>query len=651
MSAVDNVAQPPSGMRTAGWAHGSKLASAHFNDLGRGGARWDRHLDLSARRGQDDREELSAPFVLAGGISFDGAGGLSPAPLTGGTYLLGPDRVDFPLDVLAAKYPEGTLTLVAGVTNYLHARADSDPSSSSSCGDLLLSTNASEPGWTALRSYSVDGGGIVAVLDDYSAFTLRERHPRRFLSDVTVDGAASFAGSVGVIGDLNVGGQLNGLSDAYVGGSLTVDGAGDFGGALSAGGNLSAGGTLGVVGAATLYSTLDVAGAQTFSAIAAWAASSATALVTLTPSGAGGALNATCGVVAATTLVNVNHGGTGTAFKATAANGKAVWAVGSSTAAAMTADAGAGQAALLATASATSNNAGSFVGGTVWSVSGAGATNGGGVLGTGAGTGSGVGALGGTSAGAYGLQSLARNSTGYAIYAQTHTTATSAIAAAWLEGRDSAAGAEMVSAASYAAILTPKLSSPTLGALLARQQYTYPTSAVDGSLAYASNVFGQQGHWVHGCAADGVFRGMWSSIGGFVYAASYAASASNANEAVYTNVTNCTASNGNAPKEAGGLVKVTVVGRARTSTAAANGLDIKVVQGASTVVEYSGSGSGSSAGWPLTGATTGWDRSFSFIYYYYLPAAGSTTFTLQHKRQTAANTVTVQASIVVEGCY
>ena len=55
--------------------------------------------------------------------------------------------------------------------------------------------------------------------------------------------------------------------------------------------------------------------------------------------------------------------------------------------------------------------------------------------------------------------------------------------------------------------------------------------------------------------------------------------------------------------------------------------------------------------WPLTGATTGWDRDVTFDCDYTIPAEGDRTFLLQVKRQTVANTVTAHGSLVVTGAY
>lgn len=355
--------------------------------------------------------------------------------------------------------------------------------------------------------------------------------------------------------------------------------------------------------------------------------------------------------------VAIAHSGSAAGlFIAASGTGRAIQVTGSPGNDAVTLTAGAAQRALLATASATSAYAAQFVNGTTYSISAAGSTNGGGGLFTGAGTGIGVAALSGTSAGANAVQALARNSTGYGLYAQTHTTAVSGVAGAFIEGRDSAAGAEITSANYYAVLLNAKTSTPTYPTIYVRPQTSYPSFSTDGTITFASQSFGNIPHFLRGSTTDGAPRGVWDSIGGFVYGASYNASAASADSVNYTSLTTAVCSAGNAPKQALGVVRLSVSLRVKTSAIGATGIDVQlrdVTPGVPvTIITYAGAAGLSTSGWYMPGTVADrWETSLSFNYFYVVPLAGARTFELRFKRQSGAVTITAQGSLVVTGCY
>lgn len=600
-----NFAEPTSGVQLGGWPTGAIYPSSDANWLWRQITDWNRHHDAT-RLASTDILTTTVCRTSTTALTITTGAGLTATITTGGVYYGAGERLD--LTAAPTVYSAGAaLVFPAGTTRYVCARPQpptGGASNGASCAELIVSASNPPAGYVTILAVTTNGTDITAAVESGVTLYLEWAATPNFTAGVRGT-TADFTGSLEAL-DVTTG-AFSGSYGLFGGEngnpSLTVQGPAN-----------------GLAPAILCY-----------------------------------------GLGSAASLYAYSNGGSGHVVHADAASfsatGKALVVDGNSTATAAEITAGAGRRAILATASATSSYAAEFVGGTSFSIYATGGTGGGGGLFYGTGTGVGIRAYGGSTAGANAIGAVTRNATGYAFYGETDGSATTAAAAAWLEGKGSAAGAEITSANFYALALNAKNSAPTYGSIYARPQTLTPTSWGDGSLTYASSVFGEQGHWMHGCSADSAFRGVWSSLGGFGYGASYNATNSNANAASFTVLTTATMSAGNAPKNTG-TVRVTVNMRVKTSTAAANGIDVQVLDttagGTPTVISYIGTGAGTGTagpGWYLQGSTTEYQTTISFEMSYAVPASGARTFSLQFKRQTAANTVTAQGSIVVTGVY
>lgn len=621
-----NYAEPASGVQLGGWPYGNLFPSSDANWLFRQLTDWNRAHDAQ-RLASIDILASSAQRVSSGGLTItSGLGsGLTAEITAGGVYYGNGERID--LTLAPTVYAGGNaLAFPAGTTRYVIARPQPPSGGSangSSCGELAVSASDVVAGWTTIATVTTNGSDIVTATQ-YSGVV------SRLTWAVEPDFAVGLRGS-----DADLSGGLQAATGAFAG-----DGGGGDTLNVTAQGGGAAINVYGSSGGAAIY--LEHVGARP--AID----------VSRTGSGAGVAI-ATSGGDGLT--VNTAGAGTGAAIDVSGGSGAGLTVAGSTAADAATITAGAGRYGLVVAGSATALYGATISGGSTYALYVAGGTGAGGVSCVGSGTSAGLRAQGGTTAGANGVEAYARNSTGRGLTAYTHTTATAGTQAAWLEGLDQAGGAEIVSANYYPVVFTPKVSSPTYGSIYARPQTTTPTSWGDGSLTYASSVFGEQGQWMHGCSADSAFRGIWSSLGGFGYGASYNATNSNANAAAYTVLTTATMSAGNAPKNTG-TVRITVTMRVKTSTAAANGIDVRVrdttAGGSPTVIDFVGTGAGTGSagpGWYLQGSTTEYQTTISFQTSYTLPASGARTFSLEFKRQGAANTITAQGSITIDGVY
>lgn len=599
-----NYAEPPSGVQLGGWPVGAVFPSSDANWLLRQITDWNRAHDAHRLASIDVLSMTVSrvspiPLALATGVGV----GLTAQITSGGVYYGAGERLD--LTLAPAVYAGGAaLVFPAASASYVLARAQpavGGAANGSSCAELLVSSGP-VAGWVKILFVTTDATDIVAAVETMVTPYLEW----------------------GIAPDFAAG--LRGTTGTFVGSLSSLD--------LTTGGITGSHALLsGEDGQPTLVVQSDLLDNP---AILAYGVNNAKAIHAYSNGGGG-------------TIVHADAASFG-------ATGVALDVDGSSGSPAARITAGAGQVALTSTASGTSAYNAIFTGGVTFSIVVTAAGNGGGGIFSGSGTGSGIEASGGTGAGAVGVFAAALNSTGYALYARSAAAAANTVAGAKLEGRGSAAGAELLAEDYYAAILRPKINAPGYGALYAAPQSAYPTNKPAGGLSYASYVFNSRPHWIVADADDPAWRGLWSSRGGFVYGGHYGQTASNADATTYTTLCTVALTNGNAPKEAGRAVRCEVKIRVRTSTAAANGIDVRVrdttvLPSGANVVEYAGAGIGNFAGWPLTGATTGWDRDVTFDYDYVVPAEGDRTILLQFKRQTAANTVTAHGSLVITGAY
>lgn len=633
-----NYAEPASGVQLGGWPYGNLFPSSDANWLFRQLTDWNR---------AHDAHRLASIDILAATVSrvsataltiYTGIDATLEAEITsGGVYYGNGERIDL---TLAPTVYAGGNALVFPATSVSYVVARPQPPSGgaangSSCAELAVSAVTPVAGWATILQVTTDALQITSASSwGVSSFLEWGSVPPNFgsgvwgtsadFSDAISAPRAVFAGDPGGTDTLQIGALAdatavtiygNGtgrgitLNHSDAGTGLRIEHSGTGGGA-----------TINKIGASGIGLSI--------------AAGSSTGLL-VTGGSASPAITAT--------------GGSG-------ASASAIKATGGSGAPALDITAGAGQFAGDFTASATSGYAGRFTGGTLYALTAIGTNDGAGGLFTGAGLGLGVGVLGGTSAGAGGVQILARNSTGYPLYSQTHSTATNAVAGAWLEGRDQAAGAEITAANYYPLVLSPKIATPANPHLHMRPQTSYPTQWADGGLAFAQSAVGVQGHLVHGCAADGAMRGVHSSLGGLIHGVSLDNIASNSNGALGSYTTLCTIvlSGGNVPKQGGRTAIFRVTMRVRVSVSGTpGGCNVRIVDNTAGVAfcEFVNSGTGATNGWRLAAGSTGWDATISFDYPYTMPIT-SRSFTLGFQRQSAdAFTVTAQGGMVISGLY
>ena len=156
--------QPPGGIQTAGFPAHSKFASAWANWLFNFLGGWTRELDQSCLRAIDVVTSNATALLLKGsgsGFALEENAGLSNLGLTsGGEYVILGRRVDLEETGVAAKYPTGW-TLPNNSTVYGHARQETSAGGSST-GELLLSTNATEPGYLPIWRGETDGTDLTS---------------------------------------------------------------------------------------------------------------------------------------------------------------------------------------------------------------------------------------------------------------------------------------------------------------------------------------------------------------------------------------------------------------------------------------------------------------------------------------------------------
>ena len=181
------IAQPPGGIQTAGFPAHSKFASAWANWLFNFLGGWTRELDQSCLRAIDVVTSNATALLLKGsgsGFALEENAGLSNLGLTsGGAYVILGRRVDLEETGVAAKYPTGW-TLPNNSTVYGHARQETGAGGSST-GELLLSTNATEPGYLPIWRGETDGTDLTSqtsLADDAAQWLL----PVDFLDRVSI---------------------------------------------------------------------------------------------------------------------------------------------------------------------------------------------------------------------------------------------------------------------------------------------------------------------------------------------------------------------------------------------------------------------------------------------------------------------------------
>jgi hypothetical protein len=287
-----------------------------------------------------------------------------------------------------------------------------------------------------------------------------------------------------------------------------------------------------------------------------------------------------------------------------------------------------------------------FTGGIFYAIEVVGTANGGGGAFTGSGAGIGVAATSGLTAGSHAVNATARNATGNAVRAESHTT--SSAPAIYADGKDSAPGVSANSANSYAILCNAKVNAPALPAIFVNPQAANPSTVVNGGISYN----GTTEHWVVGDTDDGAYRDLWSSRKGFCYGAEYAARATNNNAAVYTLLCTAAMAGGSAPKTAGTILCITVSLRVRVTTAGTpTSCDIQLVDSVDgTIITYAGNSNTSTSGYHIPGTTVNWANTISLVFAHTVVTPGNRNIVLNFKTS-AAVAVEAQGSLVVTGGY
>jgi hypothetical protein len=147
--------EPPGGTSVSGYAFNSPIPASHWNWITNTVGQWERYLDAQTLKIEDVHTPASGVYRLADAPAAPSAGGPLVQPLAvGAVYLVDGERFYLGPD-------SGPLTYANNTTNYVHIRSrpltDRSPTP-----DVLVSTNASEPGYATILEV-VTGGGIVVV--------------------------------------------------------------------------------------------------------------------------------------------------------------------------------------------------------------------------------------------------------------------------------------------------------------------------------------------------------------------------------------------------------------------------------------------------------------------------------------------------------
>lgn len=333
--------------------------------------------------------------------------------------------------------------------------------------------------------------------------------------------------------------------------------------------------------------------------------------------------------------INVAHTGSGDglAVDVSGGSGKGVVITGNASTNAAEITAGAGQVGLLLTGAAGASYA---------MVLGASGGNCGGASIQGTGAGWGLLVNSGSTAGSYGIVAVAQNTTSNAIYASSANNGAPAILA---EGNGSAAGLMATSAASYAIILAPDTSTPAYPAVYCDPQGANPSNVVDGTLTYN----GTTKQWITGSATDSAYRGIHSSLSGYVYGANHSTPTTNASTAFYTTLCTVTLTAQNAPRVVGSKVNLRVSMRVGNSSGSALYCDVQVraTTYPATITTRAGSGLLITAGYPVAATTGDYTTHISFDVEHTITTAGAQSFVLEFKRNSGVGNLIAQGSLIV----
>lgn len=539
-------------------------------------------------------------LVEGSGVSVPTGAGLGPlTPNGGGVYILGGRLVDLSASAIAAKYA-AAWSFPSSATTYIHARVDAS-GAGSSYGEVYLSTNLTEIGYTAVAAVTTDATDVTAVA---SLATGR----RVIAPDLTMAGEVSLQGSAEIIG-----------------------------------------------------SGLAITAPTTFSATFAGSMSSASTLLSASQAGAGYALDVLGS--GSGTSARVRATGSGAALEIAGGTGSTAGAVsGGSGQGALLVSGGSGASAVTinpsgAAAGLTVNGSGFGVAAIVAS-GGSGNTSA--ISATGAGTAAAVVATSSSTAASVGLSATAGSTTSRAISATGSATGGATGSRAIYADGQQGAGIEARSSAYYAALVQGDTSSPTYPALRVVGQDADPSDTLFGGLV-AQSTMNQWRFPVPGYGYRSVMS-MGRAGGGSALYACNNATGTEYTENTGTWSTTLTASalaadgNGYYGLSVGAKVLIRVTCEARSlSAAAANIVNMRLIDSAlgtgSPIATRSGAGPSATSGFELLSLTTTYQRSISWVVEYTPSSNGDLSIYLQIQRGTANGIRIRDLSIEILGTF
>lgn len=595
------IAQPPGGIQTAGFPPHSKFASAWANWLFNYCGAWSRELDQSRLAAVDVLTDLQPQLLQGSGGGFalpTGSGLLNLLPTDGGAYVVLGRRVSITAAELTAKYPTGW-TLPNGSTVYAHLREETSAGGSST-GDLLISTNAVEPGYEQIWTGTTDATDLVSQATTAQT-ALQWTAPidmskRLSITDSTNETAFEVFASNTFVPGVYVHSTLGGTAIQA-----------DIGASSGTGFATSVEAAAGIAYSAVLTDSLT--NGAGYSALLFGAGNDAEG-VTVQHAGTGQG-------------VRVVHTGTGNALYSEAqSTGLAAQFVGGSNASAVTVTGGATQAL----------NA------------------------TGSGSGAGIRAASGATAGANALNAVTSNTSGFAVNASTIGGALSTARAVKATANGSAIAGEFISADNYALTVQGDTSSPQFGEMHFAGQNADPVQVFDGAMMWHT----VQRQLKLSDANDGTFRGVWTSIGGHTHGQSITSFASTSGGVTWVNAGTVALTGSNGPKQANRVLEVQWRAEVQSLVAVANTLNVRLRDPASVVdigfgpgvlVARTGTGSGNSAGFLLPDPSTSWQRNVELSTRYTIPAAGDRTIVAEIQTATASNIRVRDAVLTCDGLH
>jgi hypothetical protein len=164
---MSNFAIPPSGVILQGYGLGVVFPSSDGNWLFRQHGDWLKYTETRAIAGPDALNLSLVQRVSSTQLDFPTGAGLQVAPSSGGVYIIGGERID--LSTAATVYA-GVMapTFAPSTTNYVHARLmpnTGGPVTIGSVGEILVSTNGSEAGYSRILEVTTDATDITGTAE------------------------------------------------------------------------------------------------------------------------------------------------------------------------------------------------------------------------------------------------------------------------------------------------------------------------------------------------------------------------------------------------------------------------------------------------------------------------------------------------------